>query len=408
VPGRDLEPIPLPDLRWHERVRRRRRERRLRRRRRLRRAGFGFVAVVLAAGLVALLAGPVQRLASRERRGGEASAPGGAATSTPPPAPTVPPVLLVNQDAAGRASSLTVLVPALSGRGGTLLLIPPGTMTEVASLGLEPVRQSLELGGAPRVQATVENLLGATLAGVVVVDDPAMASLVAPVGPLTVNVPDRVEQLGPGGQVEVLYEAGRVTLPPAGAGRFLAAKGRASDLARLTRHQAFWDAWLPRLRERPSAVPPRWPELGAALTALAAGPVETRLVPVEAFGAAADGGELYKVRADELSRLVAGVFPTAARQGVAERPRVQVLNGTGALELADAVRAKLGAGFDVRLTGNAARFDYERTEIIFYERDQEAVADRLRQTLGVGTLVLSRRPLDVVDVTVIVGKDFHP
>lgn len=360
----------------------------------------------MATMVVALLLGPVASLV-RERARKESAGAAQPQATAQPPAPAVPPVLLVHQDGMGRASSLTVVVPAAGGKGGSLLLIPPGTMTEVVSLGLEPVRQSLETGGPQRVQATVENLLGATLAGVVVVDDAAVATMVGPAGPLQVRVPERVEQLGPGGRVEVLYEAGPTTLAPASVGRFLSAKGRESDLSRLTRHQAFWEAWLVRLREQPSAVPSRSPELSAALGALAAGAVETRLIPVEAFGAG-EGGELYKVRGDELARLVSSVFPSAARQGLAERPRVQVLNGTGALELADAVRAKLGAGFDVRLTGNAAHFDYERTEIIFYERDQEAVADRLRQALGVGTLVLSRRPLDVVDVTVIVGKDFHP
>ena len=67
---------------------------------------------------------------------------------------------------------------------------------------------------------------------------------------------------------------------------------------------------------------------------------------------------------------------------------------------------KLGAGFDVRLTGNAARFDHAETQVVFYDRKQQAVAERVRDALGMGKLVLSRNPLDVVDVTIIVGKDF--
>ncbi len=407
----DLDPIPLPDVGSSERSSRRNE---LRRRRR-KRAGRGALVLAVAAvvtGLIAVLAAPVSRLVGRDgtrdarlRDGADAGAAQGAA---PQPGPAVAPVLVAYQDPAGRASSLTLLVPSAGGKGGTLVLVPPGTMAEVVSLGLEPVRQSLELGGPTRLQATVENLLGVPLGGVVVVDDAGLANLLAPAGPLPVTIPERVERVSPNGRVEVLYDAGPGTLEPAGAGRFLSAKGRESDLTRLTRHQAFWEAWLAGLGARPAATPSRSPELGAAMAALSAGPVETRLLPVEAFGTAGDGGELYKVRDDELARLVAGVFPTSAGQGLAARPRVQVLNGTGALELADAVRAKLGSGFDVRLTGNAANFKYERTEIVFYDRDQEVVADRLRQALGVGTLVFSRRPLDVVDVTVIVGKDFRP
>ena len=336
----------------------------------------------------------------------------------PPPAPppVVPPVLLAQQDVTGRAMSLTVLVPGASGTGGALVLIPPGTLTEMVSLGLEPVGRALELGGPSRLRATVENLLGAALSGEVVVNDATMATLVAPAGPLEVQVPERVEELGPNGRVNVLFEAGPTRLAPAGAARFLSVRGRGSDLARLTRHQAFWDAWLAAMRQRSSAVPAQPAVLSQALRALAAGSVETRVVPVEAFGTAgtsgtagtAEGGELYRVRSDELARMVSSLFPTSARRGAAERPRVQVLNGTGALGVADAVRDKLGPGFDVRLTGNASRFDYERTEVVFYDRGRQATAERVRQALGVGTLVLSRTPLDVVDVTIIVGKDFHP
>jgi len=403
----DLNPIPLPDVRWNGRARRRR-ELRMRRRRRFRRTSLVLGAVVLAVVVVAVLAGPVGRLLNEraENTGRPKGAGPSQAPTAAPPAPAVAPVLLAHRDGSGRTSSLTVLAASATGKGGSLVMIPPGTMTEVVSLGLEPVRQSLELGGPARLQATVENLLGTRLGAVVVLDDAGVASLLAPVGSLPVTVPQRVERVGQSGRVEVLYEAGPTTVAPSAAGRFLSAKGRESDLARLTRHQAFWDAWLAVLHDRPSALPTR-PDLSAAVAALAAGPVETRPLPVEAFGSASDGGgELYKVRADELARLVAAVFP-AAGQALADRPRVQVLNGTGVVELADAVRDKLGAGFDVRLTGNAATFDYEHTEIVYYDRDQEATADRLRQVLGVGTLVLSRRPLDVVDVTVVVGKDFQ-
>lgn len=393
-----VDPVPLPSIRWSERAHRRRAQRLRKRRRRIRRIGLAPAVAVVLVAVSVVLARPADQ--------DEAVPPDPA--PAPPPGPAVPPVLLAHQDSSGRASSLTALVPAANGKGGAVVLIPPGTMTEVVSLGLEPVGQSLDLGGPERLRATVENMFGATLAGVVVFDDAGAARLVSPVGPLTVEVPERVEQVSPGGAVEVVHEPGPARLAPTATGRFLAAKGRLNDLSRLARHQAFWEAWLAALRERPSAVPAQPPELAAALRALVAGHVVTRVVPVEAFGGTTQGNELYKVRGDELDRMVATVFPNAARRGASERPRVQILNGTGALGLADAVRNRLGPGYDVRLTANAARFDHARTEVIFYDRAEQVAADRVRQALGVGTLVLSPRPLDVVDVTVLVGKDFRP
>jgi len=386
-----FEPIQMPETnrggtRAHQR-RQRRRQRRIR--------NFGVAAAALVVlGLVIFLVGP----------GTDDGAGTASDTPTSAPAAAAPPVLIAQRDAGGKAVSLFVLSPG-SEAGGTIVLIPPGTMTEIVSIGLEPVSRSLEFGGQSRLQATVENLLGATMGATVVLDDAALAALLAPVGPLTVDVPERVEQLDPTGRVEVLYEAGPVLVQPADAGRFLAVKGRSTDLARLARHQKFLEAWIAALRSRPDAAPTQPPALAKALDSLVGGTVRTRLLPVEAFGTGAAEGELYRVREGEMEEMVAAAFPSAV---TSNRPRVQLLNGTGAVGLAEAVRNKLGAGFSVGLTGNADSFDHATTEVVYYDRAKQAMAKRVRDALGVGTLVFSRNPLDVVDVTVVVGKDFVP
>ena len=386
-----LDSIPLPETRRGGRAERRRQRRR---RRRIRNAAVATV-VVLIVGVVAAV------LRSGADGGGGDDGDGDGATA----ATAVPAVLLAQQEASGRASSLTVLVPRPAG-GGTLILVPPGTMTEVVSLGLEPVARSLELGGPARLRSTVENLLGAVLAETVLVDNGSLAAVMEPVGPVTVTVPERVEQVEPSGRVQVLFEAGPVAVAPADVPNFLAAKGRGNDLSRLARHQAFFEAWLTAVRARPDTAPTSPPALARAFDALASGEVRTRILPVEAFGTGAAEGELYRVRTEEMQRMVGEAFPADALPGGADRPRIQILNGTGAVGLAEAVRAKLGAGFDIRLTGNASTFEEPQTEIVFYDRDEETAAQRVRNALGVGQLVFSRNAIDVVDVTIIVGKDF--
>lgn len=387
-----FDPIELPETASRSGGRAKQRRRR-RRQRRIRNLGIG-VTVALLVGLVGFLAG-----LGGDGKGDTAGAP------TAPEVVAVPPVLVAQRDAAGKATSLFVLSPAAAG-GGTIVLLPPGTMTEVVSLGLEPVSRSLELGGPTRLQATVENLLGVAMGGTAVLDDAGLAALLAPVGPLAVDVPQRVEQVDPTGRVQVLYEAGPVTVAPADVPRFLAVKGRSTDLARLARHQKFLEAWIAAVDERPDAAPTQPPALAKAFDALVAGTVRTRVLPVEAFGTAGAEGELYRVRATELAAMLAAAFPPAAGTTAGPRPRVQILNGTGAVGLAEAVRNTLGAGFDVRLTGNAATFDQAGTAVVYYDRAKEAMARRVRDALGVGSLVFSRNPLDVVDVTIIVGKDF--
>ena len=91
----------------------------------------------------------------------------------------------------------------------------------------------------------------------------------------------------------------------------------------------------------------------------------------------------------------------------AGRTRVQLLNGTGVVGQSQLVAARLlPAGFRIVVTANAKSFSYHDTQVVFYRREQQAAATRVQRALGVGKLVRSRQPLDVVDVTVVIGSDF--
>lgn len=395
----DPDAIPLPAVTRRSETRRLRRQRRKQRRLQLLRYAGIALAVVVAAGLLVRL----WPSGGKDDGAGRAAKPSAAAANTQPP------ILLAQQDAAGNAISLTLLIPAAKNKGGAILLIPPGTMTEVASLGLEPVGKSLGLGGAQRLDATVENLLGASIAEVLALDESRLVALVQPAGPLTVNVPERVETVDAQGRVTVLFEPGVRKLQPQDVPAFLGVKGQGSDLSRLARHQALWDAWLGRIRQDKATAPTQPPGLHKVFLALAAGEPEdvtTRVLPVQSLGATPEDGELYQVDDPAVRELVSTLFP-GRESGAVARPRLQILNGTGAVGLAQQVSDRLlPLGIEVKLTGNAGRLDYQETQIVFYRRDDEEVAQRVQKALGVGRLVLSRNPLDVVDVTVIVGRDF--
>lgn len=90
-----------------------------------------------------------------------------------------------------------------------------------------------------------------------------------------------------------------------------------------------------------------------------------------------------------------------------DRARVQVLNGTGVPGLARQVQPLLAqAGAVVSLTGNADRFDYAVSQVVFYRDEDLDEARAVQRALGVGEVVRSLVALDVVDVTVVVGTDF--
>src|SRR5437764_12210580 len=370
--------------------------RRRQRRRHTRRRKVGLVALalaVLAAGaLVVLHPWRTAETGSRHRSP--------AATRQ---APLPSSAVLVQQGPQG-AVSITLLVANPSSGGGHVVLVPPATMTELPSFGLDGVGKALGLGGPPLMQVTLENLLGVPLPPVVVAGDSQLAAFVEAAGPLDVDVPTRVEQTDARGAVSVLWNAGPGTVAPADVPRFLSVRGQGNDLARLARHQTFWTTWLARVAHDPGVVSGLPPDLARVVRQLASGSVTYETLPVEAVDAGSGVDEVYRVRQGDLDQLMGQLLPGVSP----DRIRVQILNGTGAIGSSPRVAKRLvPAGARVVLSGNADSFAYAQTQIVFYDRSRQQAAERVRQALGTGRLVLSRQPLDVVDVTVVIGKDFN-
>jgi hypothetical protein len=68
-------------------------------------------------------------------------------------------------------------------------------------------------------------------------------------------------------------------------------------------------------------------------------------------------------------------------------------------------------GIQVALTDNVPGFGQETTTIIYYRDEDRGAARRVARALGVGTIVQSAREIDVVDLSVVLGRDFelaHP
>jgi hypothetical protein len=205
--------------------------------------------------------------------------------------------------------------------------------------------------------------------------------------------------------VQVVVPAGNQTLTPEDAETFLAATGSGTSLDRLVRHQAFWSAYLAAAGDGkpPAALAP----VARAVRALSGEDVDHTVLPVEAVSGAQGDEELYQVQdkpMGQLSQRLFGISP--------DRIRVQVLNGVGQPGVAQEVQPLLvDSGGRVTLSGNADRFDYATTQIVYYDDDRLADARAIQKALGVGEVVKSLTGLDVVDVTVVVGKDFataHP
>lgn len=308
------------------------------------------------------------------------------------------PALVALADDGGEVYGLTILVPATS----TIVHVPPGTLVEVPSLGLASLAEAAAEGGDDLVQQSLENLLGARLDEVLRLDRAALGVLLGDVGPLSVEIDAAVEVRESSGRVSVVVPAGPLTIGPDNAVDVLTPVGDGTALDRLVRHQAFWAAYL-------DAVGPTAPL--DAIRAMAGSDVRQRVLPVEAVSGLDGGAELYRVIVEDLDELVRRVLPNAARPDGA-RIRVRILNGAGVPGVAQDVQPLLvDIGAQVTLSGNADRFDYATTQVVYYDDEDLDDARAVAAAIGVGEVVKSLNELGVVDVTVVVGADFlaaHP
>lgn len=115
---------------------------------------------------------------------------------------------------------------------------------------------------------------------------------------------------------------------------------------------------------------------------------------------------LVSVIADLLGVGAGGDAPAHLDPGVGpETIRVEVLNGSGTPGLARrATEVLRDGGFDVVFYGNATSFSHDSTLVL--ARAERAPADAVARVLGVGTVRIEADTTLVLDVTVILGRDW--
>jgi hypothetical protein len=135
---------------------------------------------------------------------------------------------------------------------------------------------------------------------------------------------------------------------------------------------------------------------------------------VRMLEAAASGAQVTTLEAEEVASGVFRADPeqvtdalVAAFGGPAEEAvPVIVLNGNGVPGIGEAVAEKLlPGGFRVAVAQHAPDFDHPETLIVVGSPDDVALAERVRDLLGVGSVSVSVGS-GIAPVTVVIGKDF--
>ena len=304
-----------------------------------------------------------------------------------------------------------------------VVYVPAHTATGVPGRGLLPVGDSYATGGVPLLLLATETLLGTPVDRYVELSDADAGVLFREIGELTVDVPQDVRVSAGPGQARFVFGAGPQRLGPEFLVDLLYVKGLEGDDVELgARHLAFWGSLFEAFSFDADGLAAAVKRAGGALAESDASVQEIAelfehlaeaestdralaLLPVRQVGVG--GSELYQVDEEEVEDFLRETVGEQAVSG--KEVRVQILNGNGAPGIGQYVAERLGGeGFRVILSGNARRLNYRETLVITYDRSSKGIglAERTRDLIGVGEVQVSAQRQGIVDLTIVVGKDF--
>jgi hypothetical protein len=356
--------------------------------------------LLVVAGLLALTVavGEVIRSDSGDGASAKRASAGG------DPAPGARTMLLAHRGADGRLD--TLILAGVRKGGASVLLLPVATQVEVPSLGPQSLADLPNEGDTELLTTTIENLLGVKVADTVVMDDAALNAALAPAGPLSVQLSREVQFEG---SAAGTIAAGTQQVDTGQAARLLVSSQPGSELDRLVTVQDVMDAWFARLRDPAVAreTLQAEPDLAPLVAAAKIRDRRTDTLPVESI--TVGGAEGFRPRGADVVDYVVAAFPDALLAPKGDRPRVEVLNGTGAVGIAQTIASQIvPAGAQVTLAGNVPNFGLKETQVVYYRGDDRDRAQQLLRALGCGSLKQADTEIGVVDVTILAGADCFP
>lgn len=329
-----------------------------------------------------------------------------------------------NEDAGSEGASWIALLSIDRAEDrGSVVYLPAHTAVEIPGRGLLPLGEAAAGGDVALLLAGTESLLGMQIDSYLELSAGDARVLLGQLGPLEIEVPSEVSVPAGTDQTRQIFAEGPQSIEGDRLGQLLYVTGVDGDDVELgDRHLAFWDAVFEtyggqsaELQEivasagdvlgESDRTPQENADLIAEIAALPEDAISLNTLPVRQVTVGDD--ELYNVNEEEVTEFVQTTI--GARSGTANETRVQILNGNGVPGIGDDVAELLvGEGYRVILSGNYRSLDVKSTLIIAYDQSEEgiALAERARELLGVGEVQISGQDQGIVDLTIVVGKDF--
>jgi polyisoprenyl-teichoic acid--peptidoglycan teichoic acid transferase len=373
-----------------------------------------------------------------------------AALAPPPKAPTEPFYMLIlgvdlrSTEKVANSDTLILARVDPAKKHIALISIPRDTRVDIPGHGTRKINSAMMLGGPSLVIETVHDLTGLPISHFVQVNFWEFKDMVDAIGGVWVTVPQRIVDIRAANHDKSAYvvEKGYQKLDGKHALTFVRSRHYAmADYTRMSNQQTFikalikqtlqagnifkinaiTDAMLKNLItdmkvEQILGLVGDFKDMDPKSVETVTMPSSPRYIDKVAYVILNDAG-----MRDMIERLAAGqpidksveASSAAAASAAAASSEVDpktvtvaVRNGAGGQGVASTNASRLStAGFVIKETGNAARFVYPTTLIIY--KDDQAAAEAVQSTLGYGTLVKSNgRYSFKTTVLVVVGKDW--
>lgn len=339
-------------------------------------------------------------------------------------------VLLMGSDTrphdVGRADTLMVLMVNPKIPRAAIVSIPRDLRVPIPGHGVDKINHSYAFGGVELTRQTVEDLFGVDIPYYVRCDFDTFVKAVDLLGGIEVEVAD-VEGKGRGmnyddnwGNLHIHLTPGRHHLNGYEAMGFVRYRHGDSDLNRTKRQQEFLRALmaqklkvanLPSLLRAASYVIKNldtnvtWREAVDFLRlakALDPDDLLTETIPI--YDTRIGGIYYAGLQESGFRELIAQVNAHLSGSG-GSQVAVAVLNGSGIAGIASQTAAALeAAGWVISETGNADRYNYEKSRIE-YPAGERATAEKLAQDLGAPEPDLAENDAGLEGLRLIVGRD---
>ena len=325
-----------------------------------------------------------------------------------------------------------------------LISIPRDTRAEIPGHGTQKINAAMIYGGPSLVIETVHNLTGLPISHFVQVNFWGFKEMVDAVDGVWVNVPTRIADMKAATYDKTAYvvEKGYQKLDGKHALTFVRSRHYDNaDYTRMKNQQTFIKALIKQTLQignvfKINAITQAMVKnvvtdmkinqiLGLVNDFKDMNPTSVEAVTMPSRPKMVDGIDYVVLDDDKMhdliSRLAAGqpldksveassaAVAAAAEAGNVVDPKTVTLtvrNGAGGQGVASSAASKLTtAGYAVKEVGNAARFVYPQTLVIY--KDDQSAAEAVQSALGYGTLVKSNgRYSFKTAILVVVGKDW--